>query len=62
MKSKITVNNPRSEAPSKISFCEVRMSLRKVRDQPRTALEELLNNLKEAGTTVTKKTIGDTLP
>ena len=38
------------------------MILRNVRDQPRTTREERVNDLKAVGTTVTKKTIGSTLP
>jgi len=37
------------------------MILRKVRNQPRTNQEELVNDLKRAGTTVSKVTIGNTL-
>ena len=35
--------------------------MRKVRDQPRTTQEELVNDLKAVGTTVTKRTISNTL-
>ena len=36
------------------------MMMRKVRDQPSTTHEELVNDLKAVGTTVTKKTISKT--
>ena len=36
------------------------MMIRKVRDQPSTTLEELVNDLKAVGTTVTKRTNSNT--
>jgi len=36
------------------------MILRKVRNQPRTIREELVNDLKSAGTTISKVTVGNT--
>ena len=37
------------------------MMMRKVRDQPSTTQEKLVNDLKAVGTTVTKRTISNTL-
>src|SRR4029434_658760 len=51
-----TVNRSRSGAPCKISPRAVSVILRKVQNNPRTTQEDLVNNLKAAGTTVTKKT------
>ncbi|XP_078804048.1 uncharacterized protein LOC144992271 [Oryzias latipes] len=57
----MTVNVPRSGAPRKLSPRGVSMMLRKVKNQPRTTREELVNELKRAGTTVSKATISNTL-
>ncbi|KAI4879978.1 hypothetical protein NFI96_008094 [Prochilodus magdalenae] len=48
-------------APHKISPHGISMILRKVRNQPRTTREELVNDLKRAGTTVSKVPVGNTL-
>ena len=60
-KHKVTANRPRSGAPRKISPRGISMMLRKVRDQPSTTQEELINDLKAVGTTITKRTISNTL-
>ena len=60
-KHKVTANLPRSGAPRKILPRGISMMMRKVRDQPSTAQEELVNDLKTVGTTVTKRTISNTL-
>uniref|UniRef100_A0AAZ3RFF8 Transposase n=1 Tax=Oncorhynchus tshawytscha TaxID=74940 RepID=A0AAZ3RFF8_ONCTS len=60
-KFKLTVSHPRSGAPCKISPRGASMIMRKVRDQPRTTRQDLVNDLKRAGTTVSKKTISNTL-
>ena len=60
-KHKVTVNLPRSGAPCKISPRGISMMMRKVRNQPSTIQEELVNDLKAVGTTVTKRTISNTL-
>jgi len=57
----MTVNLPQTGAPCKISPHGVSMILRKVRNQHRTTREELANDLKRAGTTVSKVTVGNTL-
>ncbi len=58
----MTVNLPRTGAPCKISPRGVSMILRKARDQPRTTWEDLVNDLKRAGTTVSTITISNTTP
>ena len=60
-KHKVTTNLPRSGAPRKISPRGISMMMRKVRDQPSTTQEELVNDLKAVGTIVTKRTISNTL-
>ena len=66
-KHKVTANLPWSGVPRKISPCgiswyrKVYIWYRKVRDQPSTTQEELVNDLKAVGTTVTKRTISNTL-
>ncbi len=51
---KISVNLPRTGVSCKISPREVSMNMRTVRNQPRTTWEYLVNDLKAAGTIVTK--------
>ena len=60
-KHQFTANLPRSGAPRNISPRGTSMMIRKVRDQPSTTQEELVNNLKAVATTVTKRTISNTL-
>ncbi|KAI4891719.1 hypothetical protein NFI96_005609 [Prochilodus magdalenae] len=57
----MTINRPRPGAPKKISPRGVAMMLRTVRNRPATTRQELANDLKAAGTTVCKETIGNTL-
>ncbi len=59
-KFKLTVNLHRTGAPCKISPRGVSM-INEVRDQPRTTREDLINDLKRAGTTVSTVTISNTL-
>ncbi|KAI3364206.1 hypothetical protein L3Q82_010805 [Scortum barcoo] len=57
----LTVNLPRTGSPCKISPHGLSMIMKKVRDQPRTTWEDLVNDLKRAVTTVSKVTISNTL-
>ncbi len=59
-KHKITVNLHRSGSPCKISPRGVPIIMRTMRNQPRPTREDFVNDLKAAGTRVTKKTIGNT--
>ncbi len=58
-KFKMAVNLPRTGAPCKISPRKVSMILGG--DQPRTTREDLVNDLKRAGNTVSTVTISNTL-
>ncbi|KAI4871866.1 hypothetical protein NFI96_003784 [Prochilodus magdalenae] len=58
---KTTTNLPRSGAPRKISARWFKMITRTVRKNPRTTRGDLVNDLQEAGTNVTKATISNTL-
>uniref|UniRef100_A0AAZ3QRG6 Transposase n=1 Tax=Oncorhynchus tshawytscha TaxID=74940 RepID=A0AAZ3QRG6_ONCTS len=60
-KFKMTINHPQSGAACKISPHGASMIMRKVRDQPRTTRQDLVNDLKRTGSTVSKKTISNTL-
>ena len=60
-KHKVAANLPRSGAPCKISPRGISMMMRKVRDQLSTTQEELANDMKTVGTTVTKRTISNPL-
>ena len=60
-KHKVTANITQSGAPHKISPRGISMMMRKVRDQPSTTQEELVNDLKAVGITVTKRTISNPL-
>ena len=55
MKLKMTGNHPRSGAPCKISPRGASMFMIMVRDHPRTTRQDLVNDLKRAGTTVQRK-------
>ncbi len=54
-KHKITVNHPRTGTPYKISTRGFSMIMRTMRNQPRTTRVDLVNDLKAAGTIITKK-------
>lgn len=56
-----TLNCPRSGAPRKVSSRAVSRLLRRVRNEPRTTRQELVDDLKGSGIAVTKRTITNTL-
>ena len=55
-KYQLTIHLFQSRAPHKIFQRGVNLMMRKVREQPRTMQQELVDDLKAAGTTVTKIT------
>lgn len=57
----MTANLPRTGAPCKISPRGASLMMRKVINQPRITRQELVNDLKRAGTTVSKSTVSRTL-
>ena len=57
----VTANLPRTGAPCKISARGASLMIRKVINQPRITRQELVNDLKRAGTTVSKSTVSRTL-
>lgn len=57
----MAVNLPQTGASCKISFCRKSVIMRNVRDQPRTTWEDLADDLKGAGSTVSKVTLSYTL-
>lgn len=56
------VSQSRFGAPCKILAHRMRMIMRTVVDQHKTTPEEVVNDLKAVGTTVTKNTIENTVP
>jgi len=60
-KLNMTGNLPRTGAPCKISPRGVSIIISKVSNQPTTTREELVNDLKRAGITVSKVTVGNIL-
>ncbi|CAJ0964702.1 unnamed protein product [Ranitomeya imitator] len=58
---KMIINLPRSETPCNISPCGVRMILIKVMHRPKTTWEDLVIDMKRAGTTVYNITVSNTL-
>ena len=60
-KHKVTANLLRSRAPRKISPRGISMMMKKVRDQPSTTEEELVNDLNAVGLYIHCELIGTTL-
>ena len=60
-KRELTLDLSWSGAPRKISQQGIKLMMRKVREQLRTLQQELVDDIKAAGTTITKITITNTL-